>query len=79
MSIINTYGEAPYNIVLLHGGPGAIGEMGPVAKHLSSKFGVLEPLQSKYSIKELIEELKDSIQKNSDIPVILVVIHGVRG
>jgi len=53
--------------------------MQPVAKHLSSKFGVLEPLQSKYSIKELIEELKDSIQKNSDIPVILVVIHGVRG
>ena len=72
MSIINTYGKGPYNIVLLHGGPGAIGEMEPVAKHLSSKFGVLEPLQSKYSIKELIEELKDSIQKNSDTPVTLI-------
>lgn len=72
MSLTNTYGKPPYNIVLIHGGPGAIGEMKPVAETLSSGFGILEPLQAKYSIKELIDELKESIEENSDIPVTLV-------
>lgn len=29
------YGKAPYNIVVIHGGPGA-----PVARELSENFGV---------------------------------------
>ncbi len=72
MSLTNTYGKPPYNVVLIHGGPGAIGEMQPVAETLSSDFGILEPLQSKYSIKELITELRESIEENSNIPVTLV-------
>lgn len=72
MSTTKIYGSPPYNIVLLHGGPGAIGEMEPVAKFLSSSFGVLEPLQSKSSITELLEELKESIEENSKNPITLV-------
>mgnify|MGYP001123742900 CR=1 FL=1 len=40
------YGDAPYNIVVIHGGPGAPGEMAPVAKDLPLDYGVLEPFQT---------------------------------
>jgi len=49
------YGDAPFKIIVIHGGPGAPGEMAPVAEELSSDYGVLEPLQTKDSIKEQIE------------------------
>jgi len=29
------YGNRPYEVALVHGGPGAAGEMAPVAKELS--------------------------------------------
>jgi hypothetical protein len=38
------YGRPPYRIAVLHGGPGAAGEMKPVAEALSADFGFLEPL-----------------------------------
>lgn len=42
---VRSYGaEGPY-VVLLHGGPGAPGQMAPVASFLSKRFRVLEPLQ----------------------------------
>ncbi len=39
------YGTPPYQIAVIHGGPGAAGEMTPVAQELSIDYGVLEPLQ----------------------------------
>ena len=33
---LRTYGEAPFNIAVIHGGPGAAGEMAPVARELAS-------------------------------------------
>jgi pimeloyl-ACP methyl ester carboxylesterase len=66
------YGDAPYNVVVVHGGPGAPGEMAPVAKELSLDYGVLEPLQTKDSIDGQIEELRSMIDENSLIPVNLV-------
>ena len=40
-----SYGnQGPY-VVLLHGGPGAPGQVAPVARFLSNRFRVLEPLQ----------------------------------
>lgn len=57
--MVRLYGEAPYKIVLVHGGPGAIGSLKGFAQELAelSQIGVVEALQSKYSIAELIEEL----------------------
>ena len=43
------YGKAPYTVVLVHGGPGAAGEMTPVAKRLSNNRGILEPFQTSTS------------------------------
>ncbi|MBT3394221.1 MAG: alpha/beta hydrolase [Waddliaceae bacterium] len=66
------YGKAPYNVVVVHGGPGAPGQMSPVAKELSSDYGVLEPLQTKNSINGQVEELKSSLDENAKKPVTLI-------
>ena len=57
--MVRLYGNAPYKIVLVHGGPGAIGSLKGFAKELSNllQVGVVEALQSKYTIAELIDEL----------------------
>lgn len=64
--MVRLYGKAPYKIVLVHGGPGAIGSLKGAAQELNvlSQMGVVEALQSKYSIAELIEELHNQIRDN---------------
>lgn len=66
------YSDSPYSVVLVHGGPGAPGEMAPVAKELSKKFGVLEPLQTKNSVNSQVEELRQQIVENANTPVVLI-------
>ena len=72
MGNMRKYGSAPFNIAVIHGGPGAAGEMAPVARELASGWGVLEPLQTASSIKGQIEELKMVLKNNGDLPVILI-------
>lgn len=64
--MVRLYGKQPYKIVLVHGGPGAIGSLKGFAKELNARtnIGVVEAIQSKYSIDELIEELHNQIQDN---------------
>ncbi|HKK62674.1 MAG TPA: alpha/beta hydrolase [Bacteroidales bacterium] len=66
------YGKQPFCIALLHGGPGASGEMQPVAEELANGFGVLELLQTEKSITGQIEELCRQLTESADLPVILV-------
>ncbi len=42
---VRFYGESGPYVVLLHGGPGAAGQMGPVGRRLGGRFRVIEPLQ----------------------------------
>lgn len=42
---VRAYGHAGPLVILLHGGPGAAGEMAPVARELARGRRVLEPLQ----------------------------------
>jgi pimeloyl-ACP methyl ester carboxylesterase len=42
---VRFYGESGPYVVLLHGGPGAAGQMGPVGRRLGGRFRVVEPLQ----------------------------------
>jgi pimeloyl-ACP methyl ester carboxylesterase len=72
MDNLRTYGKAPFNIAVIHGGPGAPGEMAPVARELSKNFGILEPLQTADSIDDQISELKSVLEKSGDPPVTLV-------
>lgn len=72
MNNFRKYGSPPYNVVVVHGGPGAAGEMAPVAQELSKSFGVIEPFQTKLTIDELVLELKEIIEKNGSSPVTLI-------
>jgi pimeloyl-ACP methyl ester carboxylesterase len=65
------YGNVPFRVAVIHGGPGAAGEMAPVAHKLSSFCGILEPLQTVKSLKGQIEELKSILIKHVDFPVTL--------
>ncbi len=42
---VREYGKNGPRVIVLHGGPGAPGEMAPVARRLGRRFRVLEPLQ----------------------------------
>ena len=66
------YGNPPFKIALIHGGPGAAGDLAPFAKEISKEHAVLELLQTKSTIYELIQELHQQIIKNAQIPVILI-------
>ncbi|MDH4257385.1 MAG: alpha/beta hydrolase [Candidatus Aminicenantes bacterium] len=72
MKNLRKYGKAPFNMAVIHGGPGAPGEMAPVARELSSLWGVLEPLQTKATIEGQVWELKDILQRSGNLPVILI-------
>jgi len=66
------YGRPPFDVIVVHGGPGAPGEMVPVARELSVTRGVLEPLQTANSLEGQVDELGLIIEKNADSPVILI-------
>jgi len=69
---LRKYGKKPFNVIVIHGGPGAAGEMAPVARELSRKFGVLEPLQTKDSVGGQIKELKTLIETYASTPTTLI-------
>ncbi len=72
MKNLRIYGTKPFNITVLHGGPGAGGEMAPVARELSSVRGVLEPLQTVTSLGGQVQELHTVLNENGDLPVTLI-------
>ena len=72
MNAVRTYGTSPYNILVVHGGPGAAGEMKPIAEKLAAEFGVLEPFQTQHSIKGQLDELHEQIIQYAKTPVALI-------
>jgi pimeloyl-ACP methyl ester carboxylesterase len=72
METLRKYGNPPFTVALIHGGPGAPGEIAPVARELSIGRGVLEPLQTKTTLEGQVMELKAVIEKHTDLPVTLV-------
>ncbi len=72
MDNLRTYGDKPFKIALIHGGPGARGEMAPVAQVLCKSSGILEPLQSAHTIQGQLDELKTVLETEGQLPVILV-------
>ncbi len=72
MKNLRKYGKAPFDVAVVHGGPGAPGEMAPVAKELSALRGILEPLQTAKSIDGQIGELQDVVIKRGHPPMTLI-------
>ncbi len=66
------YGRPPHRVVLVHGGPGAGGEMAPVARRLSRRFGVIEPIQTADSVDGQVDELAGCLRRRADSPAVLV-------
>ena len=72
MQNVRIYGSRPFSVAVIHGGPGAPGEMVPVARELSVVRGVLEPLQTAASVAGQVEELHSILELYADPPFILV-------
>ena len=69
--MVRKHGKEPYHIVVLHGGPGAAGSAFGLARLIAQEYGVLESMQSKYTIMELEEELMEQIEEDCSGKVIL--------
>ena len=72
MNNLRTYGPPPFTVAVIHGGPGAGGEMAPVARELASNRGVLEPIQTATSLDGQVDELKTVLEENGEIPITLI-------
>lgn len=69
---VRLYGERPYGVAVVHGGPGAPGSVAAVARELSKAMGVLEPLQTATTLEGQIEELHQVLVQYGDLPVTLI-------
>ncbi|MEI6513502.1 MAG: alpha/beta hydrolase [bacterium] len=69
---VRQYGDAPFRVAVIHGGPGAPGMMAPLAKELAAVRGILEPLQRASSVEGQIEKLKAQLEAYAKFPVILI-------
>lgn len=72
MDHLRQYGKRPFRLAVIHGGPGAGGEMAPVAAELASSWGVLEPIQTATSIEGQINELRTILKENAALPINLI-------
>ena len=66
------YGRPPYKLAVLHGGPGALGDVAQLAHELGKICGTLEPFQTQLTIYGLVDELREIIQKNTTPPITLI-------
>lgn len=72
MNNIRHYGASPFRAAVIHGGPGAAGDVEPVARRLGRIAGVLEPLQSAMTLEGQVEELRGLLTQHGAWPMVLI-------
>lgn len=72
MKTVRKWGRGPYTVAVVHGGPGAPGEVAPVARELSAVKGVLEPFQTETTLDGQVQELRAVLVEQGTTPVTLV-------
>jgi pimeloyl-ACP methyl ester carboxylesterase len=72
MKTVRKWGHAPFSLAVIHGGPGAPGEIAPVARELSALRGVLEPFQTATTLNGQVQELRSILEQDAQVPVTLV-------
>lgn len=72
MKTVRKWGHRPYSIAVIHGGPGAPGEVAPVARELSAFAGVLEPFQTQTTLDGQVQELRAVLEEDAMVPVTLI-------
>ncbi len=66
------WGCAPYRILVIHGGPGAAGELASLSNEISKSIACIELLQTQSKVEEEIQEIGEVISANMQIPIIMV-------
>ncbi len=69
---VRYYGKEPFQVAVIHGGPGAPGSVAAIARELSKNYGVLEPIQTKTSLEGQVLELYDLLKAFGDLPITLI-------
>ncbi len=72
LQTFRTYGNPPFRVAVVHGGPGAAGDVAPVARKLGESRGVLEPFQTATTLDGQIEELRQVLEQNATPPLVLI-------
>ncbi len=72
MGPVHKSGTGPFPVVVVHGGPGAPGEVAPIARELSTIKSVLEPFQTGKTLEEQVEELRLILHGQGRVPVTLI-------
>jgi pimeloyl-ACP methyl ester carboxylesterase len=72
MKTVRKWGPGPYSLAVIHGGPGAPGEMAPVARELSAIAGVLEPFQTEMTLDGQVKELGAVLEQEAQVPATLI-------
>jgi len=72
MNNLRRYGEEPYRVAVVHGGPGAPGTVAAIARELAQIRGVLEPLQTKNTVEGQVAELRETLERYAALPVTLI-------
>lgn len=69
MDHIRKYGVSPFAVAVIHGGPGAFGEMASVAQELAGVRGTLKPLQTSFSVEGQVRELQTGLKNTVIFPL----------
>jgi pimeloyl-ACP methyl ester carboxylesterase len=72
MKTYRLWGNTPYKIAVIHGGPGAAGSMAPVARELCRDAGIFEPFQTETTLEGQVRELSGSLKAHADLPATLI-------
>jgi pimeloyl-ACP methyl ester carboxylesterase len=72
MNNYRIWGKSPFAVAVIHGGPGAAGEMATVAHEISLSRGVIEPFQTERTVSGQVTELKKVLNDQGDLPVTLI-------
>jgi pimeloyl-ACP methyl ester carboxylesterase len=72
MKTVRKWGHGPYSLAVIHGGPGAPGEVAPVARELSAVKGVLEPFQTATTLDLQVQELRAVLEEDARVPATLI-------
>jgi pimeloyl-ACP methyl ester carboxylesterase len=72
MKGVRKWGHGPYSVAVIHGGPGAPGEVAPVARELSAMAGILEPFQSRITLDGQVQELRTVLVEQGTVPATLI-------
>jgi pimeloyl-ACP methyl ester carboxylesterase len=69
---VRFYGKEPFQVAVIHGGPGAPGTVAAIARELSKEYGVMEPIQTKTSLEGQVFELCEVVRNFGELPMTLI-------